>query len=102
MATYRITPRAYRDLVNIGRYSLEMWGQQQRNAYLKTIEKGFELIAENPYIGRPRSDVKEGYYSCLHGSHVIFYIIRDNGVDIIGVPHQRMDIINYFSDTTIS
>lgn len=95
--SYRVTPRAQQDLINIGRYTLEMWGKKQRNLYLRAIEQRFRLIADNPYMGRHRPDVKEGYYSFPQGSHVIFYLIHDNGIDIIGVPHQRMDILNYFS-----
>jgi toxin ParE1/3/4 len=98
MNTYRVTPRAKQDLMNIGRYTLKMWGHQQRNIYLRAIEERFNLIAGNPYMGQHRPDVKESYYSYLQGSHVIFYLIRDNGVDIIGIPHQRMDIMKYFSD----
>lgn len=94
---YKLTPRAQRDLKNIGRYTLEIWGQEQRNKYLKDIEKKFEQIAENPHIGRHRPDVKEGYYSLQQKSHIIFYLIRENRMDIIGIPHQRMDILNYFS-----
>lgn len=97
--TYRVTPRAQQDLRNIGRYTFKKWGREQRNAYLRAIERRFELIADNPHIGRHRPDVKEGYYSFPQGSHVIFYLIRENGIDIIGIPHQRMDILNYFSAT---
>lgn len=28
--------------------------------------------------------------------HLIFYKITQNGIDIIGVPHQSMDILSYF------
>lgn len=96
-STYRVTPRAHQDLINIGRYTLKRWGREQRNVYLGAIEQRFKLIAENPYMGRHRPDVKEGYYCWPQGSHVIFYLIRENGIDIIGIPHQRMDILNYFS-----
>jgi toxin ParE1/3/4 len=90
--TYRLTPRAQQDLISIGRDTLKRWGREQR----------FKLIAENPYMGRHRPDIKEGYYSCPEGSHVIFYLIRENGIDIIGIPHQRMDILNYFSATGLN
>ncbi len=57
----------------------------------------FKTLSNNPYVGRHRMDVKEGYYSFPHESHVIFYLIRKKEIDIIGVLHQRMDIIKYFS-----
>jgi hypothetical protein len=30
------------------------------------------------------------------GRHLIFYTITKRGIDIIGIPHQGMDIIGYF------
>ncbi len=94
---FRITPRAAQDLRNIGSYTLKRWGKEQRDAYLHTLDSRFARLAERPDRGRHRPDVQEGYYSYLQGSHVVFYLIREAGIDIIGIPHQRMDILNYFS-----
>ena len=93
---YRITPRAAQDLKSIGRYTLETWGRDQRNKYLFDIEKRFEWLAENPGRGRHRPEIREGYFSYPQGSHIIFYLKRVGGIDIIGIPHQRMDIVKYF------
>lgn len=96
MNTYRITPRAKQDLKNIGRYTVKMWGKQQRNIYLRAIENRFIWLAQYPNKGRHRPDVHNGYYSYSQGMHVIFYLICNDGIDIIGIPHQRMDIANHF------
>lgn len=93
---YRITPRAVHDLKNIGRYTFKKWGAKQRNKYLLAFEKRFEWLAENPNRGRHRPEINKGYYSYLQGSHVIFYLQRERGIDIIGIPHQRMDIEKFF------
>jgi toxin ParE1/3/4 len=95
-ATFRITPRAHEDLKNIARYTIKKWGKEQRNKYLDGLDKRFAWLAENPLLGRYRPEVREGYYSYLQGSHVIFYILRNGGIDIIGIPHQQMDIVGYF------
>ena len=93
---YRITPRARNDLLNIGRYTEKTWGKNQRNIYLKEIEMRFQWLAENPLLGKHRTDIDKGYFSYPQGQHVVFYL-NDNGViDIIGVPHKEMDILNYF------
>ena len=94
--TYRITPRAKEDLKAIGRYTLKTWGKAQRDTYLHAMEERFAWLAQRPDLGRHRPEVREGYYSYPQGSHVVFYLIRESGIDIIGVPHQRMDIMNYF------
>lgn len=93
--TVRITPRALQDLRAIARYTLETWGRTQRDVYLRAIDRRFSFLADNPGLGRPRPEVSEGYFSYPQGSHVIFYLVREGGIDIIGIPHQRMDVINY-------
>ena len=93
---FRITPRALEDLRNIGRYSLQYWGRAQRDKYLGEIDRRFAWLAENPRAGRRRDDVAAGYLSFPQGSHVIFYLIGETGIDIIGIPHKQMDIVNYF------
>ncbi len=96
MAIYRITPRARDDLKNIGHYTQQNWGKAQRNTYLKNFEKRFKWLAMNPLLGKHRADVAEGYYSFPEGQHVVFYLINQEYIDIIGLPHKDMDIIYYF------
>lgn len=96
MPTFKITPRARDVLKNIGRYTERQWGKNQRNAYLQDFEKRFRWLAENPQLGKHRSDVIEGYYSCPQGQHVIFYLIDQECIEIIGIPHKEMDIVSYF------
>ena len=96
MPEFRVTPKALEDLKNIGRYTEQQWGKRQRNIYLRALEKRFYWLAENPQLGKHRTDIAEGYYSFPQGAHVVFYLIRDNGIDIIGIPHKEMDIITYF------
>jgi toxin ParE1/3/4 len=92
----RITPRALADLKNIGRYTLKTWGRTQRDAYLRAIDRRFEWLADNPARGKPRADIAEGYHSFPQGAHLIFYLIREGGIDVIGVVHQAMDIPGHF------
>ena len=94
--TCRVTLRARQDLKNIGRYTLKTWGKEQRDSYLHAMERRFAWLAERPGMGKHRSEVQEGYYSYRQGSQVIFYLIREDGIDIIGIPHQRMDVMHYF------
>ena len=97
---YRVPLRAREDLKNIGRYTEATWSKTQRNHYLKEIEKRFKWLAENPRLGKHRTDIHEGYYSFPQGQHVIFYLIGNSVIDVIAVPHKNMDIISYFPDIT--
>ena len=87
----RLTSRARADLRSIGRFTLKTWGRGQRDAYLEAIHRRFRWLAEDVRRGRARPDVKEGYHSYPEGAHMIFYLVREGGIDIIGVPHQAMD-----------
>ncbi len=93
---YRVTPRAYRDLLEIARYTAKTWGAQRREIYLAALEHRFAWLAANPKLGRRRDDVAPGYRSSRQGAQVIFYLIRDDAIDIIGVPHAAMDHEAYF------
>ncbi|MFC4255930.1 type II toxin-antitoxin system RelE/ParE family toxin [Altererythrobacter xixiisoli] len=88
----RVTPRATADLRNIGRYTLQRWGRDQRNSYLRALDARFSLLAKQPELGRRRDDVAPDYCSYRYEAHIIFYLIRDGGIDVIGVLHQAMDV----------
>jgi toxin ParE1/3/4 len=96
MSDVRITPSARDDLRTIGRYTLSIWGRNQRDVYLRALDERFQWLAENPRAGKHRPDIQQGYYCFPQGSHLVFYMMREGGIDIIGVPHQHMDIVNYF------
>ncbi|MCB1976677.1 MAG: type II toxin-antitoxin system RelE/ParE family toxin [Nitrosomonas sp.] len=96
IATVKITPRALEDLKKIGRYTLQKWGKNKRDSYLRDLDNRFGWLAENPKIGKHRTDIEAGYYCYLQGSHLIFYTIGEDCIHIIGIPHKAMDIFNYF------
>ena len=101
MTRVRLTPRAKNDLRQIAQYTERAWGKAQRDLYLKELDERFFWLAKNPRRGRSRSDIAEGYFSRLHNSHVIFYLITADGIDVIGVLHQSMDIADRLSDSDV-
>lgn len=92
----RITARTRDDLKNIGRYTELRWGKAQRNHHLKNIEARFQWLAENPLLGKHRTDIGERYYSFPEGQHAVFYLIGSSTIDMVGIPHKEMDTISYF------
>ncbi|NOS89475.1 MAG: type II toxin-antitoxin system RelE/ParE family toxin [Methylococcaceae bacterium] len=94
---FRLTLRALDDIKAIGRYTLRQWGVRQRNQYLRDLDSRFKWLADRPQLGKHRPDIEQGYYCYLQGSHLIFYVFNDlGGIDIIGIPHKAMDVLNYF------
>ena len=90
---FRLTPRAAADLDAIARHTLDSCGLAQLESYLGGLNRRIEWLADNPFAGRERDDIHPGYRSYPEGSHVFFYIVADDKVDIIGIPHKSMDIV---------
>jgi toxin ParE1/3/4 len=93
---FNLTPRAKEDLQGIWSYTHEFWSEAQADKYVTSLYERFGWLAERPRTGKHRPDICEGYYCFPQGSHLVFYLIRDNEIDIIGVPHNEMDVLNYF------
>ena len=91
MSRYRLTPAAQRDLSSIWDFSEERWDAQQAERYVREIQAAIERIAADPLRGRTVDDIREGYRRYAIGSHLVFYIERDDAVDVIRILHQRMD-----------
>ena len=96
-AKYRIRSLAQADLELIWLYTCEQWGVTQADTYIEALIKRFDWLAENPTLGKPRDDVKQGYFCFPEGMHLVFYILKDDRVEIIGIPHQSMDIVEYLA-----
>lgn len=96
MLRIRLALSAERDLENIWMYTITEWGEEQANKYVGLLEQGFSQVLDNPYIGKPRLDVKIGYRALAVQKHLIFYRVGTEYIDILGIPHCRMDIRQFF------
>jgi toxin ParE1/3/4 len=98
-ANYVIRQQAEQDLEEIWLYSMQQWGIRQADSYVGSLLSRFSWLAENPYSGKHRADIKTGYYCFPEGRHLVFYKLTGTGIDIIGIPHQQMDVVSYFADS---
>ncbi len=94
---YSLRELAQDDLESIWLYTVEKWGVVQADAYLEALIQRFDWLAENSASGKSRDDIKQGYYCFPEGLHLVFYIRKNNEIEIIGIPHQRMDIVGYLA-----
>jgi toxin ParE1/3/4 len=83
------------DLEEIWLYMLKHWRTSQADKYVRSILLCLEWLAANPDSGKSRDDVKAGYYCFPEGRHLIFYTFADGQVDVIGIPHQSMDVMGH-------
>lgn len=98
-AMYRIRTLTQTDLESIWLYTCEQWGVTLADTYLNALLQRFDWLADNPILGKsrdnPRNYIEQGYFCFPEGLHLIFYMIKSNKIEIIGIPHQKMDIIEY-------
>ncbi len=91
MARFRISKAAVRDLVAIGRYTRDRWGDEQCAKYLGEIDASIAALAQKPELGRPRDDIRAGCRGYHQGRHVIFYrVAKDGVVESVRILHDRM------------
>ncbi len=99
MPGFRLTNAAEADLIEIGRYTRERWGDAQYRGYLTRLDDRFRMLAENPDVGIASDDVRQGYRRCPEGSHVIFYRVLDaETIEVVRVLHERMLPENHLED----
>lgn len=91
MTSYRLTPAAQADLSSIWDFTCERWDVGEAEVYIGEIRAAIERLADDPRRGRPCDEIRAGYRRYAIGSHLVFYIAREGGVDVIRVLHQRMD-----------
>jgi len=77
---HRITARAERDLKDIYRYTVETFGHNQAEKYLRELDAVFELLGDYPNMGRAYEGRTQQF---VHGKHIILYRIGTDEI-IIG------------------
>lgn len=92
MSRYALSPAARADLEQIWDYTCERWGDDQAEEYVREIQRAIERIVENPMIGRACDEVRSGYRRHAVGSHTLYYRASGDGIDVVRVLHQRMDV----------
>lgn len=92
MPSFSLTKKAVADLLEIGRYTEQHWGKEQRNKYLAQLDACFQQVAADPLKGKDCDDIRKGYRKMNAGSHVVFYWQKSPAeIEIVRVLHGRMD-----------
>ena len=93
---YTVSKRADKEISKILEYSYREFGLDQAVKYKIGLENCFQLLADNPGMGRECNDIRNEYFRHEHESHIIFYRQRSNDIFITAIIHDRMDIKNIF------
>jgi toxin ParE1/3/4 len=86
MMTYRLAKRARQDVLKIWQYIAED-NERAADRFIDLLIHYFELLGENPRVGRRRDELRRGYRSFPVGDYLILYSNMEPGVCIMHVVH---------------
>ena len=90
MPAYSLARLAESDLKSIIQFTMKTWGMVQTKRYSHGIRDCFQLLANNPLLGRSCDSIRPGLRRFEHGKHVVFYLSLSDGLLIVRVLHQQM------------
>ncbi len=96
--SYRLTPDAQTDLIEIRRYTFEQWGEIQSKKYLSELRQTIRLLSESPAIGKQRPDIGSDIYSFPSASHLLYYTLSKQQLIVFGVLHKSMAPLTHLED----
>lgn len=95
---YVITAKAISDLEEIWLYTFEKWSVAQADRYYNLIFDEINFICKNSDYGKPMDDIRKGYRACKVKSHLIFYRVVNNTIEVIRILHEQVDIGSRLKD----
>lgn len=91
MSRVTFSPAAIADIDSIWDYTAEIWGVDQADRYTDDIQSACEALAAGLKQGRT-VDVRDGYLKYAVGKHFVFFNMAGDGIAVIRVLHQQMDV----------
>ncbi len=91
MPNYELSNKAEKDIGGILDYSYREFGEKTALEYYLSLKGTFELLSEQPQIGRKIEHIRTGYFRHEHARHTIFYSLKEGDILIIRVLHESMD-----------
>ena len=93
-----ISKKAVSDLEKIWLYTVEKWSVEQADRYYNLIFDEINYICRNIDAGKSMEHVRKGYRASKVKSHLIFYRVLNDRIEVIRILHERMDIKTRLND----
>ena len=99
MAKFHLFNKAVKDLDSIWLYTLDTWSEEQADFYYHEMLKTCQAIANHPiYLDREFKEIMPGLYGRRTNKHIVFYILVEDGVEIVRILHERMNFKKHLLD----
>ena len=96
---YELTKAAENDLREVARYTRGKWGLKALNAYRAGLSKAFLGLTTNSASSRYFSSAFPALQVTKYKYHYIFFVVDPGNMPvIIGVIHEKRDIVGHLSD----
>jgi toxin ParE1/3/4 len=92
-----LQPRAKADPVEIWEFIAD-GSDAHADAFIDLIDQKFQVLVQQPGIGRRRHELADGLRSFPVGRYVIFYLTVPGGVQIVRVLHGARDLETTFCE----
>jgi toxin ParE1/3/4 len=92
VSEYRLRSRALEDMQEIWIYTRKRWSEDQADSYWRQIKIALEAVAERPSRGQSAAALRPGYMKYKMGSHIVFFVKTEFGIDVVRILHERMDM----------
>ena len=91
-----LSPAAREDLRAIHQYGSRQWGKLRSDEYMSSLKDKLWLLPQQPEIGKARPELLPDVRSVSVASHVIFYRVQGEELQIIRILHGRQDVARHF------
>jgi toxin ParE1/3/4 len=88
---FQLRPQAEKDLERIYDYSLQEFGGDRADQYIRDLDAVFHKLADDPSLAKNCTFVRSDLFAYRVISHVIFFKLTANGITIVRVLHKSMD-----------
>ena len=85
-------------MADIWFYTEKNWSVDQADRYYNLILDEIDYICRNINTGKSIEHVRKGYRASKVKSHLIFFRVKNDTVEIIRILHEQMDIKNRLND----
>lgn len=93
-----ISNKAISDLEEIWLYTFQKWSEEQADRYYTLIFDEVNYICKNSGAGKSMEHIRKGYRASKVKSHLIFYRVSNETIEVIRILHEKMDIEDRLSD----
>jgi len=87
-----LTEAALEDLRSIRAYTLEKWGEEMEERYLRKLWTRIESLRVDPCRYRIRKEFFPGCRLAAEGRHLILFRSGDQALEIVRILHSAMDL----------